>query len=321
MTSKERVFKAINFEESDRCPYDIRLDYRLADKLKSKYGEKFDSLSPFGSDLHVQFFFGTWLTKSKTIKKNGENWQVPGLTSLDELVNFQWPAPLDDSIYANLSEEIEKAVKTIFVGIPGIMSVADILRGYEGIFMDIYDNPVKLEEMMRCIFNVQKKVVERVCEMGIDVLYLLDDIAGNKGLLMSQEHLEKYVLKYDEELIRIAKDKGIKVAFHSDGNIIPILNRLIEMGADIVNPLRPVECDLVKFRQQYKGKLVVYGGLDNAGIIRRGTPKEIENHIVETFHLLGDGGGLILSCHEIPDGTPVENIEMMVHTLQTKCLY
>ena len=47
----------------------------------------------------------------------------------------------------------------------------------------------------------------------------------------------------------------IKVAYHTDGNVEPILPELIEFGIDILNPIQPASMDPAKIKQEYGDKL------------------------------------------------------------------
>jgi uroporphyrinogen decarboxylase len=110
----------------------------------------------------------------------------------------------------------------------------------------------------------------------------------------------------------MAKNADKFVVYHSDGNITDVLDSLLEMGVNAVNPLQPEFNDFDVFKSKYHGKLAVYGGIDNTKIIPTGTTDEVRAHIRDIYARLGVGGGLILSSHDIPIYCPHENIEAMV---------
>ena len=45
---------------------------------------------------------------------------------------------------------------------------------------------------------------------------------------------------------------GIKIAYHSDGCIYPVIPDLIEIGLDILNPIQPGSMDPVKLKKEYE---------------------------------------------------------------------
>ena len=55
-------------------------------------------------------------------------------------------------------------------------------------------------------------------------------------------------------------------------------------------------------------------------VIPNSDPAGVRRHVKETFNLLGESGGLILSTHDIPRTTPDENIEVMVSAIK-ECTY
>jgi len=134
--------------------------------------------------------------------------------------------------------------------------------------------------------------------------------------------LEDWVLRFNRKSIDVAKAAGLPVWCHSDGGIMDILDRLVEHGVQVVNPLEPHLNDLRAFRDRYQQprKLAVYGALDTYGIILTGTPQDVRMHVRTTFDLLGTHGGLIFSTHDIPLHTPQENVDAMVDEIK-KCRY
>ena len=49
-----------------------------------------------------------------------------------------------------------------------------------------------------------------------------------------------------------AINPNIKVAYHTDGNVIRVLPELIEIGIDVLNPIQPASMDPAKIKQEYR---------------------------------------------------------------------
>jgi len=320
-SAKERVLKALNFEEPDRVPFHLWLEQGVIEGYQSLYGRGFDPVRHFGSDVisHVLWYgFPT----GKRIRKDGIQWQEPLVSSLDELDDYQFPDASRASIYADLDQMIAKQGQhyPIFVWTIGVLDMATHLRSYQEIFLDMYDHPSKLKQVMERISSVLERGVETVSRRKIDVLFIGDDLCDRNGLMLSHQQLDEFVWPYDGRLIEIAKKHHIKVGFHSDGNVGPLLGKLREREVDVVNPLQPTVNDLKQFKASYGKTMVVYGGFDNTVTLEKSIT-DIEEHIVGVFEILGPEGGFVMSCHEIPRSTPLERIDRIAEIIKARCRY
>ena len=48
-----------------------------------------------------------------------------------------------------------------------------------------------------------------------------------------------------------AINPDVKVAYHSDGNILPIIPEFIEIGIDVLNPIQPASMNPAQLKQQF----------------------------------------------------------------------
>lgn len=100
--------------------------------------------------------------------------------------------------------------------------------------------------------------------------------------------------------------------FHSDGNILPILDDLFTLGMDAVHPIQPGAMDIEEVKRIYGGKLCLVGNIDLGYTLTRGTPKEVEKEVSDRIRVVGDGGGYILSsAMTLTDYCKVENVLAM----------
>jgi uroporphyrinogen decarboxylase len=231
------------------------------------------------------------------------------------------PDPDNLNYYQNIRETREKYPdKSIFVNVPVPLEHGFSLRLYEGMFLDMCDNPDELEAFLMRIGEILARAAEHVCSMDIDVFYLMGDLCDNNGPMMSKDHICRFWLNPIKKSIEVAKEKETHLIYHCDGRVTDILDLFVEAGFDAINPLQNDVNDIDKFARDYGDSLKVYGGLDNRKIIPNGTPADVENHVKDLFRVLGCNGGLIFSSHDIPGDTPKENLDIMVAAIK-KCVY
>ena len=146
------------------------------------------------------------------------------------------------------------------------------------------------------------------------VALVYSDIACNTGLLLSPAFLQQALVPALARLTEAYHAHGIKVVYHSEGNLRKILDDLIAAGVDGINTLSPSEnMDPVEIRRLYP-RLILWGGIDNARLLTRGTPGDVTREVKRVVS--GVGRGLILgSSGGVHPGCAIENLLAMVSAL------
>jgi uroporphyrinogen-III decarboxylase len=108
----------------------------------------------------------------------------------------------------------------------------------------------------------------------------------------------------------------LKVAYHTDGNITPIIPELIEIGIDVLNPVQPASMDPEQLKKTYSDQLCYWGTIDEQRTLPFGNPTDVQAEVHQRLETVGRDGGLILSpTHHVQLDTPLENFWMMVNTI------
>jgi uroporphyrinogen decarboxylase len=116
-------------------------------------------------------------------------------------------------------------------------------------------------------------------------------------------------------MVRAFKGAGARrVILHSDGNIGPLLDMLLDAGIDGINPVEPrASMDLVKLKKKYDRRLAFIGGMCNARVLPGGTRREIVRKTREILEA-GQSGGVVIGTHSIGDDIPVANYDLYHET-------
>lgn len=140
------------------------------------------------------------------------------------------------------------------------------------------------------------------------------DIAYNNGLLLSPKFLRFALKPAIAKIVAAYHEHGIKVVYHSEGDIRQFLDDLIDAGVDGINPLSPSEnMDPVEIRRLYP-KLILWGGIDERAVLAHGTPEEVRQEVQRV--VTGVGQGLILgSTGGVHPACKPENLIAMIETL------
>jgi len=141
-------------------------------------------------------------------------------------------------------------------------------------------------------------------------VWIYDDMAYNSGPMFSPSSFEKVFLPAYGRMVKEYKAAGAKwVVLHSDGNIMPVLDMLVDAGIDGLNPLEQrAGMDLVEIRRRHP-RLILTGGMDNTETLIKGPPERIAREAREIIDM-GRHGGVVIGTHSISPEIPLANFEV-----------
>jgi uroporphyrinogen decarboxylase len=248
--------------------------------------------------------------------------------ALGQLDDFPWPDPHDPQQFAGLREQARywfeetdyvvgaDAIKA------GMLMNALQLRGYDQFFMDLVLNVDLAEKLMDRILDTLRDMWTHYMEaVGpyVQVAYVTDDFGTQKSLMLSPQMFRDLIKPRWKALIDHIKSLGdVKVMFHSDGAIQPLLEDFVDMGVDILNPVQTsVEGlqDTFALKQAFGDRLCFHGAIDVQQMLPNATTPELQNEVARRIYDLGRGGGYILApCHNLGHDIPPENIVTLFET-------
>ena len=334
MTSRERVFAAFEFRAPDRIPrFDNFWEFpeAWAQRLGPAEGMRDISIwtpneGAFPTHARALEAQGGWKYSvdvwGRTIReKTGtyfvEVMEVPIPVGTDpESVRFD-AADLDVRYLKAENAELtlqrlqqDKARNCVFAKTGGPYLRTTFVRGEEQFLMDIAGDP----GLARALAD---KMADHLIAVGLEGMrrwslhdtgiWIYDDMAHNGGPMFSPDSFEKVFLPGYRRMVEAYKSAGAKyVLVHSDGNILPILDMLIDAGIDGLNPLeKRAGMDATAIRRQYPD-LILTGGMCNTDTLVNGPVERIEREARELIDL-GREGGVVIGTHSISPEVPLEH--------------
>lgn len=243
----------------------------------------------------------------------------------EEIDSFRWPK-LEWYDFDHLSEKIENLHEKYYIKIEtgGIFELAWGLRGLEQFMIDMAMGEDIPHWIMGHLTDFYCGYIENVMEKAgdkIDVVYTYDDIAGQNGLLVSPRMWETYIKPYHERLNSVIKRYGKKILYHSCGAVVPMIDRLMELPIDILNPLQPKAdgMDMRMIKDRFGDRICFHGAIDIQELLPKGTVQQVADTARKTIDILSKNGGYILaSAHFIQADTPIENILALYESVINK---
>lgn len=194
------------------------------------------------------------------------------------------------------------------------------LRGYENLTFDMIDEEPLLAELIARLEDFNLSIVKHCIDCGADVLTYAEDLGMQVGPMLSPAHFKKYIQPSYRRIIAPAKEKGIPIHMHSDGDIRTLVDDIIDGGVEIIN-LQDLVNGIDWIADRFAGRTCVDLDIDRQKITRFGTPKQIDALIREEVTKIGSRrGGLTMIYGLYPD-IPLENVKALMDAMENYMFY
>ena len=130
---------------------------------------------------------------------------------------------------------------------------------------------------------------------GLDGLALCSDYCLNTGPFLSPGQFGEFVTPYLARLVQAERDLGFYVIKHTDGNIMPILDQLVQCGPHALHSIDPqAGVDIAEVKRLYGDRVCLIGNV-NCGLLDTGTEEEVRESCRYALTRGMPGGGYIFS--------------------------
>lgn len=237
------------------------------------------------------------------------------ITSQKEFEAYSWPRK--EGIDFSAFEEAEKILPP---GMKVIGHYGDIftwlweLMGFETFAFALTEDLPLVEAMFEKLGDLIIWMFEQMADFPrVGALWYSDDLAYKTGLMVSPKIYRDYLFPWMERIGDMCKEKNIPYIYHSDGNLWPVMDDLLNCGINALHPIEPGAMDIREVKRKYGGRLCLIGNVDLGYTLTRGTPEEVQQEVKALIRDLGPGGGYCLgSSNTVTDYVPVENFRAMV---------
>jgi len=245
------------------------------------------------------------------------------LSNEDLLDNYEFP-DLDAPGRYDEAENIVKNKKEKYVIgahlYGSLFEIAWSLRGFRRFIVDLYKNEAFANKLLDKLLEYRIEEAKRFIDLGVDIIQLGDDFGMQRRMIISPIIWRKYFKPRMKTLInkiRKYSTNEVYIFYHSDGYIEPIIDELIEIGIQILNPIQPECMDPARIKRKWGDKLILHGTISVQKTLPFGTIEEVEEEVVKRIKECGFNGGLVLAPSHAPQpDVPVENIVAMYKKAQ-----
>jgi hypothetical protein len=344
---RDNILKAVRFETPDYIPmtfhinaacwhhYDQNMlqdliedhpflfpDFKRQEKVTPTY-----LLNQLKDKPYTDPWNCTWETSDDGI--TGSVHQHP-LADWDNIKNYKAPDPqVTDGTYPVDWDELAETVRQqkengelVQGGLPHghtFLRLQDI-RGYENIIFDMIDENPNLTLLLEMLEDFNMKVVEKWLALDPDIMSYPEDLGMQVGPMLSPDSFLKYIKPSYERLMKPARDKGVIVHMHSDGDIRDLVDDLIDGGVEAIN-MQDLVNGIDWIAEKFAGRTCIDLDIDRQNITPRGTPAEVDALIREEVEKLSTKEGGLMMIYGLYPGVPPENIKALMDAMEKYSSY
>jgi uroporphyrinogen decarboxylase len=237
-----------------------------------------------------------------------------------DMKNLTVPDPDADYRFDSIRNamKIFDGEKAIIIRLRDVFSQPRDLMGFENFMISFYTQPELVEELMEISVDYNTRLAKNARELGGEIIVVGDDLANNSGLLISPEQYRRMVLPHFKKLIQSFKRLGFYVIKHTDGNIMAVLDDLIDTGIDCIDPIDPLgHMDIAYIKNHYGSRVCLKGNVDCVRTLVDKTPEEVARETKDCILKASIGGGhIISSSNSIHSGINPENYRVFLETVR-----
>jgi len=315
MTSRERVTRALRFEQPDRAPRDLwtlpgitMFHQEALDRLLAQYptdiaGPDF-SYGPADRAQGEPAQVGTYTDEWGCVWEVGE----PGVIGevkqapLDDWAALStYRAPYEILDNADLSRVNKDCAQSDqFILAPATAArpfvLMQFIRSTEKLMIDLAYGTKEMYQLRELVHDFMVREISMWADTDVDAVGFMDDWGAQSRLLINPSMWRELYKPLYAEYVEIIHGAGKFAFMHSDGHISAIYPDLIEIGVDALNS--QLFCmDIEDLAAKHKGKITFWGEIDRQGLLPFGTPDEVREGVRRVRRALDDGtGGVIAEC-------------------------
>jgi uroporphyrinogen decarboxylase len=220
------------------------------------------------------------------------------------------PDPHDESFYDPARQFMEKYHDKDLAIYAGLRPFGMFNTIYSMPMMDfavaLHENIELINTMMDIFIEWNLVVLEKLQGLGLDFIATYNDMAYNEGPLVSPQVFREVFLP---KMKVVADAIKLPWAFHSDGNLTIVMEDLLTLGMNCVNPFEPPVMDLKIAKEKWGDRICLWGNIDLVQTLPYGTVEDVAAEVKQRIREAAPGGGYICAtANSITGWCKIENI-------------
>lgn len=243
------------------------------------------------------------------------------IRTLNDLEQYTAPDPHAAGRWASLDKLVRRYKGRLAIGVHlnDVLSIPRNLMGFEHLMAAFGEEPELVRGLVDLSVRTNLELAKEAAQRGADFVFTGDDYASTERPFVSPRMFGEFLAPQLRRVMTGFKELGLLVIKHTDGNILPILEMIVESGIDALDPIDPLAgMDIGAMKQSLGDRLALKGNVDCAHTLTNGTEKEVVEETIEVIRKAAARGGLILSSsNSIHSGVKPGNYLAMWNAIRT----
>jgi uroporphyrinogen decarboxylase len=332
MTSRERVIAALERREPDRLP---TFEWRISRPIIEAFapgGDEGDFVEAAGHDAvccspsyrRVETIDADTFVDEFGVKRHltgADKYPVAVGHPITDLASFKKyePPPLDaPGRFAKIEAAVKRfsREKAVVVNLHDVFSFPRDMMGLDRFLMAFILEPELVRAIVGWSVDYNIELARLVKRRGVEIIGIGDDMADNKAPFVSPAMFGEFLAPELRRVVSGYKRLGFYVIKHSDGNLNPVLDMIVDSGIDCIDPIDPLGgMDIGEVRKKYGNRVARKGNVDCVRVLTEGTPAQVEEAVKTCIRKGSPGGGHIISTsNSLHAGIRPELYRVMLET-------
>jgi len=332
MTSAERVMAALRNEEPDRVPhFEWILDRHVREAILPGCDmEEFTLRMGLDAILTQPDFRREQISETRFRNEYGIVFEkteeehvvaVEGpIATMDDLRRYEPPDPCAPHRFDSLKRLVDRYKGKLAIGVHlnDVFSIPRNLMGFENLLMALAADPDLVKGLVDLSVELNIEYARQCARLGADFVFTGDDYASNDGPLMAPGTFRELMYPGLKRVFAAFKEQGLLTIKHSDGNILPLLDMILDAEPHCLDPIDPNGgLDIREIKERYGDRFALKGNVDCAALLTFGSMAEVVERTKEVIRTAAPGGGFILSSsNSIHSKVKPENYLAMWNTVR-----
>jgi len=203
----------------------------------------------------------------------------------------------------------------------GTLWSIESISDWEKFAVDLAENPDFIHEEAERRTRYGLSTFDSLAEAGADFIHVVNDVAFNAGPFISPDKFREIITPYLYRQVQHIKKLGVIPFVHTDGNIMPVLDEYLSLGAACFQSVDPMAgMDIAEVKRRCHGKMALMGNVQ-CSLLQDGPDEAIRRSARYCLENASAGGGYIFgTSNTIFPGMPLCNYEIMLDEYEKFCM-
>jgi uroporphyrinogen decarboxylase len=218
--------------------------------------------------------------------------------SLRDLRKYEPPDPHAPGRYDSLQRLVARYKGKLAIGVHlnDVFSIPRALAGFEGLLTALVEEPELVRKLVDMSVEINLAMAKEVARCGADFVFTGDDYASAERPFMSPRMFREFFCPGLQRAVAGFHEAGLPVIKHTDGNIRPLLDMILDAGIDCLDPIDPIAgLDIGEMKEKYGRRVALKGNVDCAHTLTFGSEQQVVEETKSVIRKAAADGGFILS--------------------------